>query len=250
MIKIKDLATLPPEGTDEKDIRVQTKKMAKKIARLIYKLQAEKQQALLIVFQGMDASGKDGSTKSAFHYCSPLGLSVHGFKKPTDLEFAHDFLWRVHQQAPAKGEVKIFNRSHYEDVLIQRVHKWIDEDRVNARFDAINAFENLLIKDNNTRIIKFFLNVSEERQLEKLQERIDEEDKHFKHNDGDWDERKMWKEYMFCYEEILNRSENEWTVVPADKRWYRNYIVTKKILNTLELMNPQLPDLDSERFTS
>lgn len=248
MIKIKNLKTLPPKGTKEEEIEKKTKQLSKKIAELVYKLVAEGKQSLLIVFQGMDASGKDGSTKAAFKYCTPLGISAYGFKKPTVQEFAHDFLWRIHKQVPGKGEVKIFNRSHYEDVLIQRVHKWIDEDRVDARFDAINAFEQLITNDNKTKILKFFLNVSESRQLEKLQERVDDPSKNWKHNDGDWEERKLWKEYMKAYEDVLNRSEIDWISVPADKRWYRNYIVTKRIHDTLELMDPKLPKLESELF--
>ena len=248
MIKIKELTTLPPNGTIEEEIRKETKKLAKKISKLAYKLQAEKKQALLVVFQGMDASGKDGSTKAAFGYCPPLGVSVHSFKKPTDLEFAHDFLWRVHQQVPAKGEIKIFNRSHYEDILIQRVHHWIDDDRVDVRFDAINAFETLLEKDNNTKVLKFFLNVSEKRQLQKLQERIDDPEKQWKHNDGDWEERKLWTAYMDAYEDVLNRSKIAWIPVPADKRWYRNYIVSKRIYAALKLMDPKLPELKSDKF--
>ena len=166
------------------------------------------------------------------------------FKKPSDKEFAHDFLWRVHKQAPAKGEIKVFIRSHYEDVLIQRVHKWIDEDRVNARIDAINAWEKLLTVDNNTTVIKCYLHLSKERQLEKLQERKEEEDKFFKHNPGDWEEREHWDEYRRCYEDVINRSEIPWHIVPVDQRWYRNYVVASIVLETLESFDLGWPPLE------
>ncbi len=233
MIKIKNLATTPPRGVDKKSLEKETKKAAKKIGELHQQLIAQNDRNVLIILQGMDASGKDGAVKKVFRYCTHNNFSTHSFKKPTDLEFAHDFLWRVHQQVPAKGEIKIFNRSHYEDVLIQRVHGWIDEERVNARFEAINAFEKLLITDNNTVILKFFLNISYEQQEIELQQRIDDPKKNYKHNDGDWEERKFWSKYMSAYEDVLNRSEIPWHVIPVDKRWYRDYLMSKIIVQAL-----------------
>ena len=243
-IKIVDLPTGPPKDANEKKIRKACKDIYKKIGELHYKLVAQKKHSILVIFQGMDATGKDGSTKNVFSECSPIGLKVKSFKKPTEEEFAHDFLWRVHQAVPAKGEIQIFNRSHYEDVLIQRVHSWIDEAKVDSRFAAINAFEQNLIKDNRTTILKFFLNISSERQLEKLQERIDDPEKNWKHNDGDWEQRKHWDKYMECYEDVLNRCEVPWHAVPVDSRWYRNYYIAQVVLDTLKKMDLTLPTID------
>lgn len=239
---IKDVSPLPPNGFDREPTIKKMKDMAKEIAKLQQLLYAENKKALLVVFQGMDASGKDGATKNVFKYCSPSGIRAFAFKKPTDEEFAHDFLWRVHKRAPAKGQVVIFNRSHYEDILIQRVHKWIDEDRVTARINAINAWEETLVKDNNTTILKFYMHISPERQLEKLQERIDDPTKNWKHNDGDWEERKLWEKYMSCYQDVIDRCNVvPWTIAPVDKRWYRNYFIAEKVLETLRSMSFELP---------
>ena len=241
-IKLSDYSTLPPKDADEEELEDRTKEMAKDIADLQYDLYKESKQALLVIFQGMDASGKDGSTRNVFRYCSPSNITAHSFKKPTDLEFAHDFLWRVHKLAPAKGHITIFNRSHYEDILIQRVHGWIDDDRAQARIDAINAWETLLLKDNNTRILKFYMHISPERQLEKLQERIDDEDRNWKHKAQDWQERKLWDRYMYYYEEAINKCNAiPWIIAPVDKRWYRNYFVAKKVLETLKDMKIKVP---------
>lgn len=245
-IKIKDLPTQPPKGTDEKKIRKESKDLYKEIGQLHEILVAQKKHSLLVVFQGMDATGKDGSTENVFSRCSPIGLDVKAFKKPTEEEFAHDFLWRIHKEVPAKGEIKIFNRSHYEDVLIQRVHGWIDDETVDHRFEAINAFEKNLVRDNSTTILKFFLNISSERQLEKLQERIDDPEKNYKHNIGDWEQRKHWDTYMKCYEDVLNRSAIPWHPIPVDRRWYRNYAIAKIVLQTLKDMNLELPRISEK----
>ncbi len=242
-IKIAKLPTKAPKGSDKDLIKEKRRLIAKEIGELALKMHAEKKHSILVVLQGMDSSGKDGVTRKVFRYCSPSFTKAKGYKKPTDEEFAHDFLWRVHKHAPAKGNIQLFVRSHYEDILIQRVHGWIDEDRVTARIDAINAFETLLQKDNNTTVLKFFLNISKERQLEKLQERIDDPERNWKHNDGDWAERKHWNKYMKCYEDAMNRCTTPWINVPADNRWYRDYFVAKEVLKVLKEMNPQLPRL-------
>lgn len=244
MIKITDLPTDAPKGTDKDDIKKETEKIVEEIGELCRIFQAENKRSILIVLQGMDASGKDGTSREVFKHVSPTIVHAHSFKKPTDEEFAHDFLWRIHQHTPSKGMIKVFNRSHYEDVLIQRVHKWIDEETVNARFDAINAFERNLVKDNNTTLLKFFLNISREKQQEKLQERIDLRRKNWKHNPGDWEEAKKWDDYMFAYEEVLNRSVIPWIAVPVDQKWYRNYFVAKKLLETLRSFDMEYPALE------
>ncbi|MBX2815959.1 MAG: polyphosphate kinase [Saprospiraceae bacterium] len=243
MIKLADISTRAPEGLEKASSVKERKKLAQRIGELQHLLYAEAKHSLLVVFQGMDASGKDGTTKKIFRNCSPSGTWAYGFKKPTDLEFAHDFLWRCHKLAPKKGHIQVFNRSHYEDVLIQRVHKWITEEHALKRIAAINAFENLLQFDNGTTIVKFYMHISPERQLEKLQERIDDPTKNWKHNPGDWEERKHWDEYMRCYEDAINRSEIPWTIVPADQRWYRDLFVARHMVKVLEALNMQLPEL-------
>ncbi len=242
MIKLVDFQTFAPDDLDKNEIKEKTIKYTEKIANLQYSLFGEGKHSLLVIIHGMDASGKDGVTAALFGGCRPGGVAVHSFKKPTEIEMAHDFLWRVHQVVPPKGMVHVFNRSHYEDVLIQRVHGWIDEARVAQRIAAINAFETLLAADNQTTVVKIFLNISKEKQKEKLQERIDDPTKNWKHKDGDWTEREHWDDYMRCYEDVFNRCKvTPWHIVPADERWYRDYTATKIIIEALEKMNCQLP---------
>lgn len=243
-INIADLPTRAPQDLDKSEARKVTKERRERIAELHQLLVAEGKHSVLVILQGMDGSGKDGGTRNVFGDCAPYNLRVHSFKKPTDLEFAHDFLWRVHQQVPKKGELVIFNRSHYEDVLIQRVHGWISEERAEKRIAAINAFEDLLQFDNNTLILKFFLNISHEQQKLELQERLDDPEKHWKHNPGDWKEREHWTAYMRCYEEVLNNSTTPWHVVPVDQRWYRDYVMTEIVVDAMEALNMKYPDLE------
>lgn len=247
MIKLQDYSTKPPEGVSKKSIKKELKDIQDRIGDLHRLMMAEKKHSLLVIFQGMDSSGKDGATREAFKACTPHGVSAHSFKKPTEEEFAHDFLWRCHKLAPGKGQIQVFIRSHYEDILIQRVHNWIDEERVENRIKAINAWEHLLQFDNNTTILKFYMHLSKERQLEKLQERIDVPEKNYKHNPGDWEERKLWDKYMDCYSDIINKCNTpKWIIAPVDSRWYRNYFIAKKILETLESFNMSYPPLSTE----
>jgi PPK2 family polyphosphate:nucleotide phosphotransferase len=241
MIKLSEISTKPPAEADEQKIKKLTDDLAERIGDLNEIMRAQQKHSLLIILQGMDGSGKDGAVKNVFKDCTHFNLSVYAFKKPTEIEFGHDFLWRVHQQAPSKGDIKIFNRSHYEDILVQRVHRWIDEERVEKRMAAINAFEELIVFDNNTTILKFYLHISEKEQKKQLQERIDEADKRWKHNDGDWKEREHWDEYMRCYEYAINQSKIPWTIVPVDERWYRDYIIAQKVCEAMEAMNLQYP---------
>ncbi|MFZ1751815.1 MAG: PPK2 family polyphosphate kinase [Saprospiraceae bacterium] len=245
-IDLNKISTLPPEESKKKKIEAKTKEMVKKIGHLQHLLYAEGKQSLLVVLQGMDASGKDGSVKTVFADCNPTGIDTYAFKKPTEEEFAHDFLWRVHQRSPRKGNIMIFNRSHYEDILIQRVHKWITDDRVEQRMKAINAYEELLVFDNNTTVLKFYMHISPERQQEKLQERVDDPTKNWKHKAADWDENDFWEEYMKCYAYAINESVIPWEIAPCDKRYYRNYYIAKVVLETLKNMNPVLPTLEKK----
>ena len=246
MINLSDIPTRAPAGFSKQETKKKTDKLARKIGDLQHMLYAVKSHSILVIFQGMDASGKDGATRKVFSYCSPIGINATGFKKPTEEEFAHDFLWRIHRHAPAKGMIQIFNRSHYEDVLIQRVHKWIDDKAVDARINAINAFEQNLQRDNETTILKFYMHISPERQQVKLQERIDNPRKNWKHNARDWEEIKLWDEYRRCYEDVINRSEIPWIVAPVDQRWYRDYFIASKIVDTLKSLSLVLPTIKHE----
>lgn len=246
MIKLSDIATRPPKDLDKREAREITEQNCRRIGELHAVLRAQSKYALLVVFQGMDASGKDGAVKNVFQYCTQDGIDVYSFKRPTDEEFAHDFLWRVHKQAPAKGHIQIFNRSHYEDVLIQRVHGWIDEQRAEKRLQAINAFEELLQFDNNTTILKFYLHISYEQQRKELVQRIEESDKHWKHNASDWKERQLWDQYMHFYEEVFDKSAIPWHIVPVDERWYRDYVVSDAIVKALEALPLAYPPLEDD----
>ncbi|MDQ3017766.1 MAG: polyphosphate kinase [Bacteroidota bacterium] len=241
MITLNEIPTQAPKGLNKDDVKRKTERMAARIGDLQHIMYAEKKHSLLVVLQGMDASGKDGAAQNVFGNCNPTGIDAYPFRKPTEEEFAHDFLWRIHKRAPAKGMMQIFIRSHYEDVLIQRVYKWIDEERVNERINAINEFERLLKVDNNTTILKFYMHISEERQKEKLQERIDDPLKQWKHNAADWTEREKWNDYMDVYEDVINRSTIPWIIAPVDQRWYRDYFIAEKVLDTLESLKLELP---------
>lgn len=247
MIDLSKISTTAAKGLDKKTVRKETAIIARRIGELQHMMYAQGEHSLLIVFQGMDGSGKDGACRKVFRHCSVTGISAKSFKKPTSLEMKHDFLWRVHQHVPKKGRIKIFNRSHYEDVLIQRVNKWIDEKTVDHRIDAINNFERNLLRDNNTTVLKFYLHISESEQKVQLQERIDDPSKNWKHNDGDWEERKKWKEYMRCYTDAINRSEIPWIIAPVDQRWYRDYFIASRVLEAMESLNLQLPKLNIKK---
>ena len=245
MIQLHEIPTRAPKGLEKEDIKRKTDRLTRRIGELQHIMYAEKKQNFLVVFQGMDASGKDGATRKVFSYCNPTGILAYPFRKPTEEEFAHDFLWRISKRAPAKGMIQVFIRSHYEDVLIQRVHKWIDEEKVADRIKAINVWENHIQQDNNTTILKFYMHISPERQKEKLQERIDDPRKHWKHNDADWKEAERWGEYMFCYEDAINRSEVPWIIAPVDQRWYRDYFIAEKVMSVMESLNMELPTFDT-----
>lgn len=236
------------QGHDKDEIKKETKSILKRIGELQYQMMAQAKYSLLIVFQGLDASGKDGLTKGLLRYCNPVGVSIKGFKKPTPEEYGHDFLWRVHQHTPLKGELKVFIRSHYEDILVPSVEEFIPAEIIEKRYQMINDFEQL-VEHNNTKILKFFLNVSPEVQKERLEERIENPKKHWKHNDGDWDTREKFDEYLSVYDKILNRCNDiPWHVIPADTNWQKLYFVSKKVLEAFENMDFKWPELESEKF--
>ncbi len=243
-IKLSKISTRAPKAAKKEDYEQMAIKLYEEIGQLQHILYAEKKHSILIVFQGIDASGKDGATKNVFSKSSPQGIRVEAFKKPSEEEMNHDFLWRVHANAPEKGFIQVFNRSHYEDILVQKVHGWIDDERVAKRMAAINAFEDLLHFDNNTTVIKFYMHISKNRQLQELRERLEDPSKNWKHNPGDWEERKLWNEYMAAYEYAINNSTIPWHIVPVDQRWYRNYFIAKVLVEQLEQLNMKLPLLD------
>jgi PPK2 family polyphosphate:nucleotide phosphotransferase len=240
-IILSKISTQAPKNLEKDDTIKQTEELAKKIGAMSEMLFAEKKNSLLVVLQGMDASGKDGVAKSVFKYCPALCIDAYAFKKPTEEEFAHDFLWRIHKNTPTKGQIKLFIRSHYEDILIQRVHQWIDDKKAMARLDAINQFEKLLQEDNDTSILKFYLHISHEKQLEKLEERKTDPTMQWKYNASDMEESKLWDKYMRYYEAAINGSDLKWNIVPSDTRWYRNYFVAQIVHQTLENLKPAYP---------
>jgi PPK2 family polyphosphate:nucleotide phosphotransferase len=246
-IKIGDFQTFN-KSWDKKEIKENTEKILKKIGELQYQMYAQNKFSLLIVFQGTDAAGKDGLTKGLLKHCNPIGLKVHSFKKPTETEYAHDFLWRVHDQVPGKGEIQVFIRSHYEDILVPSVEKFIPDDIIEQRYQLINDFEKL-IEHNNTKILKFFLNVSKKVQEERLMERVELKEKHWKHKDSDWDTREKFDEYLEVYEKIINNCNVvPWHIVPADTNWQKLYFVADIVLKTLKSFDLKWPELVSERF--
>ncbi len=210
------------------------------------RLYAEGAQSLLIVLQAMDTGGKDGTIRHVMRGLNPAGVHVASFKVPTPPELAHDFLWRVHQHVPCKGQIGVFNRSHYEDVLVVRVHDLVPEETWRRRYDQINEFEELLA-ETGTRIIKLFLYISKDEQKERLQARLDNPDKHWKFSVADLKERGRWDDYIAAYEDALTHCSTEaapWFVIPANRKWYRNMVVAEIIAETLREMDPQFPAVD------
>lgn len=207
-------------------------------------LYAEHKHRLLIVLQGMDTSGKDGVIRHVFEGVNPQGVRVASFKAPTPLELDHDFLWRIHQQTPERGEMVIFNRSHYEDVLVVRVHELVSPETWRKRYQHINNFEKQL-SDEGTTILKFFLHISKKEQKERLLDRLKEPDKRWKFNPGDLQERERWDEYTLAYEDAINQTSTDyapWYVIPANRKWYRNLVIASVLVETLKNLNLQPPE--------
>src|SRR4051812_36908725 len=218
------------------------------IAELQERLYAEEERALLVVLQGIDAAGKDSSVKHTFRETNPQGCRVYAFKEPSSEESAHDFLWRYHQDTPAKGMIHVFNRSHYEDVLVTRVKELVPEERWRSRYDSINDFERMLAREGTT-IVKFFLHISKDAQLDRFRERLQREDKHYKFSTNDVRERRNWDAYQEAYEEALNHTSTEWApwyMVPADNKWYRNLVVARTVATVLEEMDPRWPEPEED----
>ena len=223
--------------------KAETAKFIAGLDGLQERLYANATRSLLIVLQGMDTSGKDGTIKSVMSGINPQGCKVVAFKAPSKDELARDFLWRIHREVPPKGYIGIFNRSHYEDVLITRVHGWVSEKVAKCRLDQIKEFEELLT-ENGTTVLKFFLHISKAEQKERLEARIADPEKRWKWSSGDLEERKLWDEYQKAFEEVLSATSTErtpWYVVPANRKWYRNLIVAERVVDALEEMNLKTP---------
>jgi PPK2 family polyphosphate:nucleotide phosphotransferase len=241
------LADIDPDDTRKYQAKEEAQgeldRQRQRIMDLQERLYAEQKQSLLIVLQAMDTGGKDGTISHVLEDVNPQGCQVWPFKVPTEEELAHDFLWRVHKVTPRKGMIGVFNRSHYEDVIVVRVHKLIPDKVLKRRYDQINEFERTLAL-NNTTILKFYLHISKDEQKRRLQSRLEDPSKHWKFSTGDLKERQLWDQYMEAYEDAINKCSTDyapWHVVPANKKWYRNLVVARTIADTLEAMNPQYP---------
>jgi len=206
---------------------------------------AENKHSLLIVLQGLDAAGKDGTVRHVFTGMNPEGCICTSFKQPTAKELAHDFLWRVHPHVPAKGSVVIFNRSHYEDVLVARVHGLVPEKVWSKRYDQINDFEQLIATENNTTILKFFLHISKEEQLARFEKRLDDSKRQWKISESDYKERDYWDDYTKAFEDVLNKTSTEhaaWFIIPSDHKWFRDLAVSQIIVRHMEDMDMEFPE--------
>lgn len=245
-LRLAEIDTRAPKDLDKKEYKTRTESLVEELNALQNLLYAEHGHSVLVVLQGMDASGKDGLIRNVFGKMNPQGVSVRSYKAPTEEELSHDFLWRIHKHTPEKGMIKIFNRSHYEDIIITRVHKWCDDETAIKRMKAINDFESLLQSHNNTSILKFYLHISQEEQESRLKERLEDPTKHWKHNKNDQKEAQYWNDYRKMYEECFAEcNQPEWTIVPADQNWYKEYLVAKKlrdVLVELEMKYPTLQD--------
>jgi PPK2 family polyphosphate:nucleotide phosphotransferase len=247
-----------PGATDSYDdadeAREELAGLVEHIADLQARLYAEDQRSLLVVLQGIDAAGKDSTVAHVFRGTNPQGVRVLTFKEPSNEESAHDFLWRYHLHTPARGMIHVFNRSHYEDVLVVRVKGLVEEERWRSRYDSINDFESMLARERTT-IVKFFLHISKDAQLDRFRERLEREDKHYKFSSNDVRERRNWDAYQEAYEDMLRCTSTErapWYVVPSDHKWYRNLVVARTVAGVLEGMDPKWPEPeeDLERFAA
>lgn len=245
------VASIDPDETEhyikKKQVADELETQRTRIADLQARLYAEHKQSLLIVLQALDTGGKDGTIRGVFQGVNPQGCQVWSFKAPSTEELDHDFLWRYHAKTPPRGMITIFNRSHYEDVLIVRVKKIIEEDVWRHRYHMINEFEHMLTL-NNTIVLKFFLYISRDEQKRRLESRLDDPNKHWKFSSNDLKERQYWDQYMLAFEDTINNCSTAyapWYVVPANKKWYRNLVIARTIADTLEAMNPQFPEAEA-----
>lgn len=252
-----DLTTFPSEydgGLDRSELKKKRAEVWEELQGWQDKLYAANDQSLLVVLQAMDAAGKDSTISKLTSALNAHGCHVHSFKKPSKAELSHDFLWRVHAAVPPSGGVTFFNRSHYEDVLIVKVHGWADNDTIEARYEHINNFE-CLLADRGTRVVKFMLNISQDYQLERFKQRLDIPEKNWKFNPGDLFEREHWSDYMSAFESAISRcssAASPWYIVPAENRHFRDLMIASVLIETLKSMDPQYPepDFDTNKYQS
>jgi PPK2 family polyphosphate:nucleotide phosphotransferase len=253
-VSLADQDPADTDGYEPGEAREEVDTLVDRIADLQARLYAEETRSLLVVLQGIDAAGKDSTVAHVFRGVNPQGVRVYTYKEPTPDESAHDFLWRYHHDTPARGMIHVFNRSHYEDVLVVRVKRLVEEARWRSRYKSINDFERMLVREGTT-ILKFFLHISKDAQLERFQERLEREDKHYKFSSNDIRERRNWDAYQQAYEDMLRATSTEvapWYVVPSDHKWFRNLVVGRAVAGTLESLDPVWPEPeeDLERFAA
>ncbi len=243
---LKEISTRAPEKFDKRETKLATAALLEKMSKLQNVLYAQGKYSLLIVLQGLDASGKDGAIKNVFSGINPLGTELKAFKAPTEEEAKHDFLWRINAHTPEKGMIQLFNRSHYEDVLVPKVHKWVSNETIDERYSHINNFEKLLLS-NGTQILKFYLHISHEEQQIRLKERTENPEKFWKHSAKDEQESALWDKYQKAYENIFKKCNEvaKWTIVPADQNWYKDFIIATTVVECLEKLKLEYPPLQA-----
>lgn len=249
-IDLAAIDTAQTDGLQQEHARGELEALRERLADLQDRLFAEEERALLIVLQGMDASGKDSVISKLLNACDPSGLRVHNFKKPAGEEAAHDFLWRFHQQTPARGMIQVFDRSHYEEVIFPRVHDLLDDDHWKARLESINDFERMLEREGTT-ILKFLLHVSKDEQGERIRQRLERREKHADFSAADVKEREHWDAYQRAFQDVLDATDTDWArwhVLPADHKWYVPLAAARVIVGALEELDPQYPELDDEEL--
>jgi PPK2 family polyphosphate:nucleotide phosphotransferase len=256
-IKLKDFTVKPGKkvslsdwnpdddgGLSKTDGEARLEKNLAEVDELQMKFWANKSRSLLVVLQGIDTAGKDGVIRKVMTALNPQGVTVHSFKKPNDVELAHDYLWRVHTLCPGKGEISVFNRSHYEDIIVGRVHGFLKPKEIEQRQRQINDFERMLVEEG-TIVLKFFLSISNEEQLERLHARLDDQSKHWKFSINDVNERAKWPQYIDAFESMLSTTSTEhapWIVVPSNRKWFRNLLVSEALLGQLSALNMKWPE--------
>lgn len=243
-IQLSKINTRAPKNFDKEKTKEATSKILEELNSMQNLLYAQCKHSILIIIQGMDSSGKDGAIRNVLSLLNPQGVLVKSFKAPTAEELSHDFLWRIHQHSPARGMIQVFNRSHYEDILITRVHKWCNDKTAIDRMKAINDYEQLLQDHNNTHILKFYLHISPEEQQIRLKERIHDPMKQWKYNENDFVEAKLWDLYMKMYEDCFNNCNNiPWIITPSDQNWYKEHIIATALHKLLKNLKMQYPGL-------
>ena len=245
-IRLADFDADYHDGLDKEDGKAETQRLWGELDDLAYRLYAEARRAVVVVLQGIDAAGKDGTIRMLARGISPQCLDVVSFKAPSQLELAHDFLWRVHKAMPAHGRIGIFNRSHYEDVVVVRVRKLVAEGVWRPRYEQINAFEKLLT-DGGLTIVKCFLHISKDEQRERLEDRLRDPHKQWKLGPADLDDRRHWDAFQKAYDDALTKCNTEhapWHIVPANRKWYRDLVVARLVKRTLEQLDPRFPPYD------